>query len=414
MTGGASPLDDVSRAAAGVGTALLGVGASSYRVERAVQRVAAALGCDRVTTLVTLRTIVVTVERDGRTATESAHAEALHVDATRLDALERLVRRLPAGTTPAALTREVATTVQRGPLYPPFLVAAAVGGACAGFAGLSGGGAIEMAAAFLGAAIGQAARAAALRRHVNPFLVVALAAAIASGTYLAVVTLLESVEVADTRNEAGFVSAVLFLVPGFPLVTGTLDLLRNHVEAGLSRLTYASTVLTMAALGMLAVTAVADPETTGTTGGILDQWGWLAVVGLTVASGAGFGVLFNLAPRLALLAGVVSAVGNAVRLALVSGGTSAALAAFVAALVVGLLVAATAGALHFSRIVVAIPAVIPMVPGRDAYNALVELSQGNVLPALGSGLQAGLVIGGLALGLAVARMLTDPDWAFTR
>ena len=125
-------------------------------------------------------------------------------------------------------------------------------------------------------------------------------------------------------------------------------------------------------------------------------------------------MLFNLPPRLVLLTAVVSSVANVVRFALLEHGTSVALAAFVAALVVGLLVAASASGLHFSRIVVAIPAVIPMVPGRAAYDAIVSLSQSSLLPALGSALEAGLVIGGLALGLAVARMLTDPEWAFTR
>jgi uncharacterized membrane protein YjjP (DUF1212 family) len=407
-----APLSDVSRAVAALGTALLGVGASSYRVERAMQRACDALGCERVTTLVTLRTMVVTVESDGRTATESAQAAALHVNADRLDELERLVRHLSPGTTPAELTAAVESVVTRPAHYSKGTVTLAVGLACAGFAGLSGGGIVEMLAAFVGAAAGQALRGWALGRGFNPFLVVAVVAAAASGTYLAMVTLLQTVEVASRSNEAGLVSAVLFLVPGFPLVTGTLDLLRNHVEAGLSRLTYASTVLAMAALGLLAVTAVGDPSPAGPRVDVVAGGGWALAVGLTALSAAGFAVLFNLAPRLLALTGVIGSVGNVVRLALVESGATTALAAFVGALVVGLLVAALSGRLHFSRIVVAIPAVIPMVPGSAAYTALLELSQARILPALASGVEAALIVGGIALGLAVARILTDREWAF--
>jgi uncharacterized membrane protein YjjB (DUF3815 family) len=54
-----------------------------------------------------------------------------------------------------------------------------------------------------------------------------------------------------------------------------------------------------------------------------------------------------------------------------------------------------------------------MVPGVAAYTGLVELSAGNLLPALAGGVDAALLIGALALGLAAARLLTDRDWLFT-
>jgi uncharacterized membrane protein YjjB (DUF3815 family) len=53
-----------------------------------------------------------------------------------------------------------------------------------------------------------------------------------------------------------------------------------------------------------------------------------------------------------------------------------------------------------------------MVPGSAAYAALVDLSRNALLPALSSGLEAGLAVLALALGLAVARILTDREWAF--
>jgi uncharacterized membrane protein YjjP (DUF1212 family) len=408
-----APLPEVGAALRTLGTALLATGTAGYRVDRAMQRAGTALGCHQVESLSTLKTLVLTVERDGDAWTTTGSVPALHVDAERLDRLEQLVRHLPAQTTPSALVASVQQVRDAPSLYPPWVVAVAVGIACGGFAGLNGGGAVEIAAAVTGATVGQAVRAWLLSRRVNAFLVVAATAALAAGVYLATVALLGAVGLAGTVNEAGFVSAALFLVPGFPLVTGTLDILRTRVEAGVARLTYATTVLVMATIGLLVVPALAAPQRSGLTTTVVGQSGWVAAVLLSLVGGAGFAVLFHLQVRLALVAGAAAALGNVVRLVLLETGNQNLLATFVGALVVGLVGAAAAPRLHVSRIVLTIPGVIPMVPGVAAYTGLVELSAGNLLPALASGLDAALLIGALALGLAAARLLTDRDWLFT-
>jgi uncharacterized membrane protein YjjP (DUF1212 family) len=408
----AEPLQDVARAVAGLGTALLGEGTSSYRVERAVQRAGRALGCDQVTALVTLRSVVVTVERDGQTWTESARAPTLHVNADHLNRLESLTRHLPPSGSAADVRAAVHEIVTRPAFYPLWLTAIAVGLACGGFAALNGGGPVQIAAAILAAATGQATRAWLLRRGVNPFAVIALVAAIAAGLYLAIVSLVSSLDVVGSVNQAGFVSSMLFLVPGFPLVSGTLDLLRVHVEAGLARLTYAVSVLVMAALGLLAVAAVANPPLPAPAAVDLTVPEYLMLLGWTALAGAGFAVLFNLSPRLVLVAALAAAAGNAARLGVLELGSASTVGALVGATVVGLVAAAVAPSLHATRIVIAIPGVIPMVPGTAAYTGLVQLSQGNLLPAIERGVEATLVIGCLALGLALARLLTDRDWLF--
>jgi uncharacterized membrane protein YjjB (DUF3815 family) len=146
---------------------------------------------------------------------------------------------------------------------------------------------------------------------------------------------------------------------------------------------------------------------------VVDQSGWLAAALLSLVGGWGFAVLFNLAPRLALVAGGAAVVGNLVRLVLLETGSQNLLATFVGAVVVGLVGAVVAPRLRVSRIVLTIPGVIPMIPGVAAYTGLVELSAGNLLPALASGLDAALLIGALALGLAAARLLTDREWLIT-
>jgi uncharacterized membrane protein YjjP (DUF1212 family) len=405
-----TPLPEVAQAVARVGVVLLATGTASYRVERAMQRTGTALGCDEVISLVTLRKVVVTVQRGEQSWTEGAASPHLVVNAAHLDAVERLVRHLPSDATPHDVVAGLDEVLARPSPYPPWFVALAVGVACAGFAGLSGGGPAQMAAAFVGAALAQRARTVMAARRLNPFLVVTLTAVVAAGLYLAVVRGLQQLGLAGDASEAGFVSAALLLVPGFPLVTGTLDLLRTQVESGLARLAYASTVLMMASAGLLAVIAVAEPESSGLRADVVTDSGWLAALALTFVSAWGFGVLFALPPGLTLVAGAAAVVGNAVRLALLGAAASPAFAALVGAVAIGLVGAVVAPRLRVSRIVVTIPAVIPMVPGAAAYAGLVDLSQGALLPALSNGIEAGLVIGGLALGLSVARIVTDPEW----
>jgi uncharacterized membrane protein YjjP (DUF1212 family) len=406
------PLHEVARTLAAVGTAFLGEGTSSYRVERAVQRAGAALGCDKVTALVTLRSVVITAQRGSQSWTESARTTGLHVNADHLDRLESLIRHLPERLTATELHDEVDGILHRPGYYPTWVTAVAVGLACGSFAALSGGHATEISAAFVAAATGQGIRAWLLRRRVNPFAVIALVASIAAGLYLTIVSVVTSLDLVGSANESGFVSSVLFLVPGFPLVSGTLDILRMHVEAGLARLTYGVTVLVMAALGLLAVAGIANPPLPTPTGVTLDPLLVLAFLGWTALGGAGFAVLFNLPPRLAMAAALAAALGNAVRLLLVDNGHATATAALAGATVVGLVAAAVAARTHATRIVLAIPGVIPMVPGAAAYTGLVALSQGDLLPAIERGVEATLVIGSLAIGLALARLLTDREWAF--
>ncbi len=82
-----------------------------------------------------------------------------------------------------------------------------------------------------------------------------------------------------------------------------------------------------------------------------------------------------------------------------------------AALVVGLLAAYVGPRLDVPKVTVSVPAVVIMVPGATAYRSVFYLSTGDVVQAMAYGVQACLVVLALAVGLAVARMLTDRTWA---
>ena len=124
--------------------------------------------------------------------------------------------------------------------------------------------------------------------------------------------------------------------------------------------------------------------------------------------------MFNSPWRMALGAAAVGMLANTGRLYLVDTGLAPQAAAAGAALLVGLLAALVAPRLGVPRITVSVPAVVIMVPGVAAYRSVFYLSNGDTTEALAYGVQAGLVVVALAMGLAIARMLTDREWAFER
>ena len=124
--------------------------------------------------------------------------------------------------------------------------------------------------------------------------------------------------------------------------------------------------------------------------------------------------MFNSPARMALAAATVAFIPNVARIVLTDAGVPPAVATALAAFVVGLIAAYLAPRLHVPRITVSVPAVVIMVPGTTTYLAMSGLGDGATSEALGYAVQAVVVVLGIAVGLAVARMVTDREWAFEK
>ncbi|MDM7855212.1 threonine/serine exporter family protein [Cellulomonas sp. MW4] len=409
-----------SGAALRVGRLSLAAGTGSYRVKASMARLARALGVDRHEAHVTLTEITATSHRGHSFRTEVTEVRTVGINADRLARIERFVtryerehddtgREVPVDEVEAGLDELAATPA----LYGAVRNALWSGIACAAFAFLNNGGGIEILGVFIGATLGQAVRRQLLHRGWNQFGVTMLAAAAAAFTYLGFVEALHALDVITTRHEAGYVSAVLFLIPGFALVTGALDLARLDFSAGLARLTYALMILTSAALALWGVSAVVGLEP-GTLRPIALPWGVLLLLRFAASffGVLGFALMFNSPWRMAVGAATVGMVANVVRLELVDAGVVVQAAAAIAALLVGLVGTYAGPRLDVPRVTISVPAVVIMVPGVTAYRAVFALSEGETADALVYGVQAALVVVALSIGLAVARMLTDRDWGF--
>ena len=51
-----------------------------------------------------------------------------------------------------------------------------------------------------------------------------------------------------------------------------------------------------------------------------------------------------------------------------------------------------------------------MIPGAAAFRVLVFLNDGQITLALANGVQAAIITASLAVGLAIARVVTDRSW----
>ena len=67
-----------------------------------------------------------------------------------------------------------------------------------------------------------------------------------------------------------------------------------------------------------------------------------------------------------------------------------------------------------TKIIMTVPTLLVSIPGSSALRTLIYFDRADVTSAIESGVSTVLVVIAMIAGLSGARMLTDPEWAFTR
>jgi uncharacterized membrane protein YjjB (DUF3815 family) len=250
-----------------------------------------------------------------------------------------------------------------------------------------------------------------MRRRFNQYAVTAVCAVVASALYCVGAALAQGVGFSVSRSSVGVVSSVLFLIPGFPLVTALLDQLQHETAAALSRLAHAMMFVLTAAVGLSVVIAIVgfsiDTSPQYTVAKPLTIFWW--AIG-SFCGGCGLAILYNGTWRNVLYVGVIALIGNEVRLLLHDLGVQLPLATFLGALTVGLIASVAGRWLNEARVALTVPAVVMMVPGLYALETLVYFDRGEILQGLSAGVLVGFVVGSIAFGLAAARFISQPEW----
>ena len=423
-------LTEQSKVVMRLGHMLLACGASSFRVKVSMSRLAAALGVREHHAQVTFGEISSTVYGKCNFRTEVSEQRTFGTNAAQLDRLRVFVQHLKVRMSVEEANRALDKIAANGPEYGTVANMLASGISCACFCFLNRGGLVECILAGIAATAGQALRKQMMIRHMGHFGIWMACGVVASTIYVALATLFNlalphlasASEIANlpvwftgtsSGYHAGIVSAVLFLVPGFPLITAMLDLVRSDLAAGVNRSVYVMMLVVSAGaavwLTSLAFSWAVDPPATPPISGV---GLYLVRMLCSFIAAYGFAMLFNCTLEVSFWAALICAIVNPLRFFGVEEGLLWQFAVGVEAFAIGMgahfISKATKYA--YSRVSLSVPAAVLMIPGVPLYAGLTHMNQGNYAEAISSITEVCIVILAVGIGLALARMVTDPNW----
>ncbi|WP_062517963.1 threonine/serine ThrE exporter family protein [Demequina gelatinilytica] len=398
-----------------MGRMMLAAGTASYRVKEAMGAVAHALGVDRHTAAVTLTEITATTHRGAIFRTEVTEVRKFGVNAERIKLLDDFRSGLPEHITVEEVHAELDRIEARPALYPAVANALSAGAACAAFGVLNNARPLEVIAVLVAATAGQFLRRALAHRGFNPFGTTLVAAALACGLYLASVALYGAFGLGVDVHASGYIACTLFLLPGFPLITAALDMAKLDFSAGISRLVFATMMIVGAALSVWGITLIGALDASTRAPIPLDAVPHYAMMAAASFVGVlGFAFMFNSPVRMAVSAALIGMVSNTARLYMADHGVMIQMATVLACVLVGVLVALAAPRTPSPIITLQVPAVLVMIPGVLAFQSVVSLNEGDYTATIGAILQVVLVVLSIMVGLVIAKLFTDRQWAFDR
>ena len=299
-------------------------------------------------------------------------------------------------------------------LYSPIALGMAAALACGGFTFLLGGGLIEMFCAFVGAGIGNFIRCKLSKHHFTLFLCIASSVSAACLVYAGLLKAAELLWAISIQHEAGYICAMLFIIPGFPFITSGIDLAKLDMRSGMERLMYALIIVLVATMSAWIMALILGLQPVDFLKLDLTQAEWIVFRLLASFCGVfGFSIMFNSPTRLAAVAAGIGAIANTLRLELVDlTALPPAAAAFVGALTAGLLATMIKNQVGYPRISVTVPSIVIMVPGLYLYRGFYNLGTMNLSVSASWFAAAILIVAALPLGLIFARILTDKTFRY--
>jgi uncharacterized membrane protein YjjP (DUF1212 family) len=400
-------LDTLAHLTLQVGRILLLNGSDTEQVQVSMARFATAFGAE-ANLLVSYEALLVTLVAGEHIRTKVGYRlPETGVGMSAIEAINRLVdragsKRLPLGE----VQSELDAIEHQPPVYPRWLIVVALGITAASLSRLFGGDWFACLAAGLAGTVGTRVRLELGRRHVNPVLaafIVALVSGLAGGVTIQFGT--------SATPALSLIAPAMILVPGVPLINGILDMIRNHVTVGLSRLGFATLVVLAIALGVFAatwLTRVAVPvDASPFAIGVLQD-----ALFSTLAAG-GYMMLFNVPARMAWACCVCGVASHTLRTFLNHIGVDLIAGTLIGALAAGFLAHGFARHFRAPAVALAFPGVVAMVPGAYAFRAVfggLQIAEATaatttVTDTLSLSATVGLMVGAITVGVAAPAML---------
>lgn len=399
-----------------VGLMMLAVGTGAWRVRASMNTMARSMGIT-CTADVGLLSIEYSCFDGSESVTEALSLNTSGVNTDKLASLEAFVREFPERATVDSVEsfHNVLDDIQKEPgNYSPVNVGLAAALACCGFTFLLGGGPWEMLCAFLGAGFGNWLRRKMLNKHIALIACIAASVAFACCIYVGSMKLFELAFHVDPVHEAGYICSMLFIIPGFPLITGGIDLAKLDMRSGIERMTYAVFIITVATLTGWVTAMVLQFKPADFVPLELNPVP-LALLRI-VASFCGvygFSLMFNSTRKMAALAGCIGMIANTLRLELTDVGLPLGVAAFIGAFLAGLLAFLVKKKVGYPRISLTVPSIVIMVPGLFMYRGIYHIGLATAESFSVGALwivKAVLMVLALPLGLVFAQVVTDKEF----
>ena len=296
--------------------------------------------------------------------------------------------------------------------YTPVQVAIGTGFACGGFCIQFGCDWTAFFYASFAAAIGMYLRGLMLRKGLNNYMGIAVAAFIS--TVIAWATTYLPSSWTDTPLHP-LLACALFIVPGVPLINFVDDMLDNYIQVGLTRAINTFLMIVAMSFGIAFFLKLSNFDLTQFyTIPMIPHNTYISYAIAAAISAMGFSMIFNIPRRLLWVVAIGGIIAVCTRNFVNLGPSNnnigldmgLAIGSLAGSALVSLVAVKAEHWVHAPNHVLSIPSVIPMVPGVLMYRALVGLIEmngvvGELTNAMKFGMASAITIMCIALGVAV-------------
>lgn len=252
------------------------------------------------------------------------------------------------------------------------------------------------------------------KHHFTLFLCIVSSVSLACLVYAGFLKIGEMLFGISVQHEAGYICAMLFIIPGFPFITSGIDLAKLDMRSGTERLMYALIVVLVATMAAWIMALLLHLQPVDFIKMSMPVGMWIVLHLIASFCGVfGFSVMFNSPVRLAATAAMIGAVAKYTQT-----GTCGSVSYSTGCSSVHRCIncrnpcSLIKNKVGYPRISLTVPSIVIMVPGLYLYRGFYNLGIMSLSVAASWFAAAILIIAALPLGLIFARILTDKTFRY--
>ena len=386
------------------GQLLMENGADTIRIIRDMKRVAAYMGIkeDQFNLHIMYTTLMLNISDEDHSYTNFRKCHKHAVDMRIIHSISKLTwRAMRDHYTLEEFEDNLNNIEHRAKCYPEWLVILSTGLACGGVCSLFG---CDLSAFFYTAIcsmLGKIVQITCSRFGINAYATIAFAAFTSTASaYFA--------HFLPTATPwYPIIATTLFLTPGIPLINSISDLINTLLVSGVARSVHTLLIVGAMSFGIVFAIGLFNVEAFTNLQIVPDNDYLIFALGSAIGA-VGFSVMFNLPPRLLFAAGIGGIIAVCTRnFCIYELHQTAVAGTFIGATFVSIIAVKAVHWLHAPTQVLTVPAVIPLIPGVLIYRLLFaiinirDLSLDELMRAIQNGVDAVLIILGIAIGVAM-------------